>query len=371
MAAIPVKTRWLLAIGGVALLALALALAGWRLMRADPVQTLPVAHGEVAVRVTGPGTVQARVPVTVSARVSAQIVALHADHGDRVKRGQLLAVLDDRDLAAKRAGAAASGDTVLRNIAAAEASLEKARADQEVARSRQRRDAELRAGGFISPSAQETSDLALKSATASVDNAAAQLAARRAEARSVAEEARYADALWSHTRIVSPIDAVVIQRAAEVGNMAAPGATLFKLVDPDSLWIAARIDESLVGRLAEGQPARIRLRSGGEYAGRVARISRQSDAATRELEVSIDFDAPPALFAIDQEAEVSILVGVEKGLVVPVAALRRAGAGQTVMVLREGRRVLQPVQVGASDGALAVVSSGLLPGDRLVAWTSR
>jgi HlyD family secretion protein len=369
MSAFPVKARWLIA--GGALLALVAAAAGWRLMRADPVQTQSVAYGQVEVRVAGPGTVQARVPVTVSARISAQIVALHADHGDRVARGQLLAVLDDRDLAAKRAGATAARDTVQRNITAAEASLAKARADLELARSRQRRDAELQAGGFISPSAYEASALALKASQAAVDNTAALFAARGAEARTVAEEARYADALWSHTRIESPIDAVVIQRTAEVGNMAAPGAALFKLVDPDSLWIAARIDESLVGRLAEGQSARIRLRSGGEYAGRVARISRQSDAATRELEVSVDFDAPPARFAIDQEAEVSILVGVEKGLVVPVAALRRSGTGQGVMLLRDGRQVLQPVQVGASDGVLAVVSSGLAPDDRLVIWTSR
>ena len=369
MVPIPVKTRWLLA--GGALLALAIAAAGWRLMRADPVQTHPVAYGEVQMRVTGPGTVQARVLASVGARISAQIVALHADHGDRVARGQLLAVLDDRDLAAKRAGASAARETVQRNITAAEASLAKSRADLELARSRQRRDAELQTSGFISPSANEASTLGLKAAQAAVDNAAALLAARNAEARTVAEESRYAETLWSHTRIESPIDAIVIQRAAEVGNMAAPGTVLFKLVDPSTLWVAARIDESLVGRLAEGQTARIRLRSGGEYEGRVARISRQSDAATRELEVSVAFDEPPERFAIDQEAEVSILVGVDKGLVVPVAALRRAGSGQAVMVLRDGRQVLQSVQLGASDGALAVVSSGLAPQDRLVAWTSR
>lgn len=369
MAALTANARWLLL--GAAVLALAAAFAGWLLMRADPLPTHPVAYGEVQVRVAGPGTVQARAPVSVGSRVSALILALHADHGDRVRRGQLLAELDDRDLAAKRAGASAARETVQRNIAAAEASLAKARADVELALSRRRRDAELLAWGFISPSAYEASALAQKSAQAGADNAAALLAARHADARTASEESRYADALWSHTRIESPIDAVVIQRAAEVGNLAVPGTPLFKLVDPGSLWVAARIDESLVGRLAEGQPARIRLRSGGEYEGRVARISRQSDAATRELEVSVAFDAPPARFAIDQEAEVSILAGVEKGLVVPVAALRRTAGGQAVMVLRGGREVLQPVQLGASDGALAVVASGLAPQDRLVAWTSR
>lgn len=366
------KTRALVIGAGIALLALAASALGWRLLlRAEPVETLPVAQGEVEIRIAGPGTVQARVPVTLSARVSTQVVSLHADHGDRVTRGQLLAVLDDRDLAAKRAAAAASAETVERNIAAAEANVAKSLADLELARGRERRDRDLLRSGFISQSAYDASGFGLKAAQAAADNAAATLAARRAEARGAAGEARYADAAWSHTRIVAPMDALVIQRAVEVGSMVAPGSTMFRLVDPATLWVAARIDESLIGRLAEGMPARIRLRSGEEHAGRVARISRQSDAATRELEVNVAFDAPPARFAIDQEAEVSILAGVERGPVVPVAALVRVKGEQGVMIVRDGRRQFQPLRIGASDGTLAVVASGLEKGASLAAWTSR
>lgn len=287
---------------------LALGVAGFSarlLFRAKPPAT-PIAATEVESRITGPGTVQARIPVTVSARVSAQVVSVHADHGEQVKRGQLLAVLDDRDLAARRAAASAGADTVGRNIAAAEATLAKAQADLDLARSRQARDLELFRSGFISQSAYDASSLGLKAAEAGLDNAAALLAARRSESRVVAQDAQYADAAWSHTRITAPMDAMVIQRSAEVGAMAVPGSTLFRLVDPATLWVAARIDESLVGRIEEGMPAVIRLRSGGEHAGRVARISRQSDAATRELEVFVAFDTPPARFAIDQEALVLI-----------------------------------------------------------------
>ena len=87
-----------------------------------------------------------------------------------------------------------------------------------------------------------------------------------------------------------------------------------------------------------GQPASIRLRTGETLPGKVARIARQSDAATRELEVDVAFDAPPARFAIDQEAEVAIVTGEETGLVVPVSALVRDGAGrQGVLVVADGR----------------------------------
>ena len=363
--------RKLLAMAGAAVLVLAVAALGARLLLHAPESPVTVSQGEVELRVTGPGTVQARVPVTVSARVSAQVVSLHADHGERVKRGQLLAVLDDRDLAAKRAATLASTESNARNVAAAEASLAKAQADLELAKSRQRRDAELRGAGFISPSAYDSSALGLKAAEAAADNAAALVAARRAEGRAAAADARDAEALWSHTRVSAPMDALVIQRSVEAGSVVVPGAALFRLVDPATLWVAARIDEALAGRIEEGMAARIRLRDGTEHTGHVARISRQSDAATRELEVNVSFDAPPARFAIDQEAEVLIVTGVERGPAVPVEALVRRDGRQGVMMLRDGRKVFQPVRVAASDGRIAVIAEGLDHGAKLAAWTSR
>jgi HlyD family secretion protein len=365
-------SRTALVAAGLALGAiLAAALSWWLQSRPAPAAVVQVAQGEVEVRIAGPGTVQARVPVTVSARVSAQILSLHADHGDPVKRGQLLAVLDDRDLSAKRAAATAAGESNARNVAAAEATVARAQADLELARNRERRDADLYGAGFISQSAYDAAALGMKAAEASVNNAVALLAARRAEGRALAADARYAETLWSHTRVSAPMDALVIERSVEVGTTTAAGGALFRLVDPATLWIAARIDEALVGRIEEGMPARIRLRSGEEHAGHVARISRQSDAATRELEVNVAFDAPPARFAIDQEAEVSILAGVVRGPAVPVAALVRRDGRQGVMLLREGRKVFQPVRVAASDDRLAVIAEGLDQGAKLAAWTSR
>jgi len=361
--------RWSLVGGG--LLAIGIAgLVAFRALSPAPPETVAVGRGNVEITVSGNGTVQARIPVALTSRVSAQIVSLHADHGDLVRRGQLLAVLDDRDLAAKRAAARAAQDGVERNIVAAQANLAKVEADRDLANARLRRDRELAGAGFLSPSALDSSSLAAKAGQAAVDSAAAALAARRAETRALGAEVGYAETQVSHTRLVAPMDALVIQRSAEVGAIATPGSPVFRLVDPASIWVAARIDEALVGRLSEGMPATIRLRSGSEHAGRVARISRQSDAATRELEVSVAFDSPPQRFSIDQEAEVSIRAGSENGLVVPVAALRRVKDVQGVMLLREGKSVFQPVRVGASDGRLALVVSGLEEGARIVAWTS-
>jgi RND family efflux transporter MFP subunit len=340
--------------------------AYWVALRPVPVAAVAAIEAAVPFRVTGPGTVQARIPVTLSARITATIVELKADQGDSVKRGQLLARLDDRELAAKRSAVGESQETVRQNVAAAEAATAKARADLELARSKHERDRGLSAKGYVSEAALDGSIAALRVAEAGLASAEATLAARRSEARSVEQEVRYAETVLSHTAIVAPMDSVVIERLAEVGSTVVPGTPVFKLVNPATIWVTARIDESVVGRVDRGMRATIRLRTGEVVSGTVARIARQSDAATRELEVDVAFDAPPARFAIDQEAEVTILAGEERGPAVPLAALIRSTGKQGVLVVRDGRAEFMPVETAAADATRVVIAKGLAAGDLVI-----
>jgi RND family efflux transporter MFP subunit len=339
-----------------------------RFWRAVPVTTVEAVQGRVALRVTGPGTLQARVPVTLSSRITATVARIDADVGDIVKRGQLLAVLDDRDLAARRAVAGGQQDASVRNIEAAQATVAKAQADLELAQSKHRRDSELLRSGFLSQSSLDTSAAALQSALANLDNARAGLAAREAEKLALAHEVRYSDTVLSFTRIIAPSDGVVILRQAEMGTTVVPGSPIFRLADPATLWIAMRVDESAVGRVMVGQTASIRLRTGETHAGKVARIARQSDAATRELEVNVAFDSPPERFAIDQEAEVTIFAGEDTGTVVPLPALVRDREGrQGVLVVSDARTSFRPVDTASADAQQVIVSKGLASGERVVA----
>lgn len=143
---------------------------------------------------------------------------------------------------------------------------------------------------------------------------------------------------------------------------------MLKLVDPKTLWAATRVDESMVGRIQLGQAASVRMRTGELRAGKVARIARQSDAATREMEIDVAFDAPPERFAIDQEAEVTIDAGLDRGVVVPLAALARDASGrQGVFVVAAQRARFQPVETGSADAERAIVRKGLTPGEAIVA----
>jgi RND family efflux transporter MFP subunit len=339
-----------------------------RFLRAAEVPIVEAAQGSVAVHVVGPGTVQARVPVTLAARITATVRRLDADVGDAVKGGQTLALLDDRDVAARRGVVSGQQEVVARNVRAAQAAAAKAEAELELARSRQRRDAELLSTGFVSQSVLDASDAALRAAEANLDNARATLAAREAEAQSLSQELRYSDTVLSFTRIVAPMDGVIITRQAEVGATVVPGSPIFRMIDPTTLWVATRVDESVVGHVRIGQTASIRLRTGEVLAGKVARIARQSDAATRELEVNVAFDAPPARFAIDQEAEVSIDTGALAGIVVPLAALtRNPDSGPGVLVVVDGRTRFRPIETGNADDERVIVRKGLTAGERVVA----
>ena len=360
------KASWKIILALTAAAGLAALLAYRVLLYAPPVAMFQAKEGKVSIEVHGPGVVAARIAVTVSTRVTGVLKEVLADQGDRVTAGQLLAVLDDTDVAAKAIAAREGATAARRNIEAAEAALAKARADLELAQSNFQRDQEVFRTRNISQAAMDATAAALKSAQSAEASAAATLAARRAESDAAAQEAVYASVLHAFTRISAPMDGLIVSREAEAGNTLVPGSPIFRLVDTDTLWVAARIDESVVGRAELGQPAAIRLRGGTELPGEVARISRQSDPATRELEVDVAFREPPQRFAMDQEAEVTIEAGEESGVLIPATALLQQGRERGVLVVADGRAVFRPVQTGATDGKRVVVREGIEVGEMVI-----
>ena len=364
----PIRKRRVLLAALLALAAMAAGLGYWRFGRAADVAVAVARQGAIAHRVLGPGTVQARTAVALAARVNATVTQVQVDVGDAVRQGQLLVTLDDRDLAARRGAVGGQQQALARNTESARAGLAKAQAELELARTRQRRDAELLSQGFVSQAAVDASNAALQAATAGVDAARATLAAREADAVTLARAARAADAALTPARLVAPIDGIVIQRLAEPGSTVTLGVPILELVDPRTLWVATRVDETVVGQVRVGQSAQIRLRTGETVGGRVVRIARQSDAATRELDVFVAFDAMPRHFAIDQEAEVAIDAGERSGIVVPVTALTRDRSGQAgVLVVEGGRARFKAVQTDGADERHVRIRAGLAAGETVVA----
>lgn len=312
-------------IAGLVAVVLLAALPVYRIFfKAQEVMMAVATVATVPQAIHGPGTVQPRFPVTVSGRITAVVIGLFADQGDRVRRGQVLAHLDDRDLAAR---AAAAGTELA------------------LARANYQRDHEVFTKGYISQATMDAATAALHAAEAREKETAATL---------------------SYTRLVAPIDGVITARRVEIGQTVGLGTTMFRLADPGTLWVATRVDETVVGQVRVGQATTIALRTGERLPGKVARVGLESDAATRELEVNVSFDAPPSRFAINQEAEVTIHVGEEQGVTIPASGLLQQDRAFGVLLVADGRATFRPVTIGSTDGERVVVREGLKAGEQVV-----
>jgi RND family efflux transporter MFP subunit len=351
-----------MAVGGVILI-----LLGYRLIWYVPaVPVIVVKQVEIQGKVHGPGTVQSKVPVAVSPKITGILEKLFADQGDRVQKGQLLAELDSIELRAREAAVKAAKNRAQRELARAQADMVKAQANLGLAQSNYRRDQEVFKPGYISQAAFDTTKAQLKVAESEVAAFQATVTALQAAVKQAESETHAAAALQNYTRILAPMDGLITSRKAEVGTTLSPGTPIFQMVALDTVWVAAWIDASQIAQLKEGQAAAIRLRSGRQYQGQVARITTEADTVTRELEVDVQFAKLPDPLVIGEEAEVDIDIGTVKAPAVPLTAITERDGKTVVLVVDQGRLVFRPIKAGLNDGKRVAILEGLKAGDQVV-----
>ncbi|MEO8298743.1 MAG: efflux RND transporter periplasmic adaptor subunit [Burkholderiales bacterium] len=267
-----------------------------------------------------------------------RLVDLRAQVGDRVRRGQVLALLQSdtlgADLAVARAG-----------LAEAEASLTEAQGNADRARA-------LQPTGVIS--AQQTQQLLTAEATA--------------KARVVSAKARVdaAEVRLSQTRILAPDDGVISARTATLGSVSQAGQELFRLIRQGRLEWRAEVPASELMRLKAGQPVRVTPAGGAPVAGRLRLVGPVVDAATRNALVYVDLPQPaearPGMFARGE-----FDLGPAAALSLPVSAVQlREGFAYVQKVDAQQRIRQHKVTVGRRVGERVEVLAGLQPQDRVV-----
>ncbi len=352
---------------GIAIGVIIIILLGYRLWwQRPPVPVMAVKKVEVQGKVHGPGTVQSKVPVTVSAKITGILEKLHADQGDRVQKGQLLAELDSLELRAREAAVQAAKNRAQRELARAQADLGKAQANLGLAQSNYQRDLEVFKPGYISQAAFDTTKAQLRVAESEVNAFQASVTALQAGVKQAESETHAAAALHNYTRILAPMDGLITVRKAEVGNTIAPGSPVFQMVDLNQIWVAAWIEQALVAQLREGQKAAIKLRSSRVFQGEVARLNKEADTVTRELEVDVKFAALPDPLVIGEEAEVEIDAGRQTATAIPLSAVLTKNASTGVLVVDKGLVRFQKVSLGLNDGQKSAVLEGLAEGELVV-----
>ncbi|HET9664587.1 MAG TPA: efflux RND transporter periplasmic adaptor subunit [Burkholderiales bacterium] len=322
--------------------------------------------------VYGIGTVEARRAYAIGPTQAGRVLRVHVDHGDAVKRGQLLAEVDPVDLEQRLSSAASMLARSRSAVMVAEAQQREALSRHAIAAANAARYADLVQRNFVSREAAEIRANEANVTRAGVEAAGAGLqAAQRDVERSAADRAALARQL-SNLKLTSPVDGVVIAREAEPGTTVVAGQAVVRVIDPRSVWVRARIDQSRASEVRPGQAADIVLRSSQDRVtpGQVARVEIQNDAVTEERIVAVAFSAP-APMSIGELAEVTIhLEPGSRSLAIPSAAVKRVGEQQGVWQLVEGRTRFRAVKTGIQtlDGMTEVLD-GLAAGDSVIVYS--
>ena len=153
------------------------------------------------------------------------------------------------------------------------------------------------------------------------------------------------------------------------------GQSVFRLIDPSTLWIRTRIDQGRFHGIAVGQPASIVLRSrpDKQLAGKVVRLEVQADSVTEERFVNVAFNEAPGVLPLGELAEVTIdFPPVADALVVPAAAVKKQGKQNGVWLVDSGALRFQPVEIGAQslDGKVQILK-GVSLQDNVVVYSQQ
>ena len=302
-----IRKKHLLALAGILALLLFLRLT---VFGPAKVEVAHLAKRDLVAQVYGNGTVEAKVVVNIASKITGRLVEVGADQGDLVKRGQVLAKLDLSELQAQNRQAEASLALATKNAARFKA---------------------LAAKDLVSRQEAEQYETAYLLAKEAV----------------VASRSRLNDAT-----IVAPEDGVIIRRDLEPGATVTAGLPIFLLANPETVWVKANVDESQLKGVTPGQPATITLRSapGEKFPGQVARLARESDRVTEELEVDVAFTPARKNFRLGEQAEVLIATGARQGAsALPKGALATRGKQRGVWVVANNRLSFQEVVTGLED----------------------
>ena len=347
---------------------------------AQALKTVPVGREDLARVVLATGKVDPLSRVELKSRASGVVERLLVDVADSVTANQVVAELDKSILAARTREARGSFE-------AARAELDKAQIEAEptefeYAQKDLDRTKELFEKQLLSRADMDGSEKEFRMSSSRYQSARSRLAVARAQLIRAQAELDRAEEELRNSRILSPIDGIVLSRDVEVGNAVASvvsaasgGTQIMTIADVTRMHVTGKVPESDVGKITIGMPARIGVESfrDEKFAGKVSRISplgREQDNVTSfEVEVVIENDTRRLRTGMTANAEI-ILEEHAKTLVIPEAAIVYGESGATSVDVSDpasktGRQKVV-IKTGISNGVKTEVLEGLKEGDLVV-----
>ena len=393
------KRRKRLIYGGIGLL-LVLLIAGGLIAatrggtKIDPSKLQKVEKGDLAKSVVATGKVTPITKVEVKSKASGIVKKLLVDAGDKVKKGQLLAQLDKEEIEAQVEQSRAAVEAAEANVKSTEADYERSKVDAEgpdvpLLKRAYERATGMAKAGVVSTSAledaQKNYELSLNKQNVSkaqmtvlkakTAQAQGQLGQDRANLKQLEEQLSYTD-------IESPIDGVVLSRDVEMGDavssilvLGSSATLVMTLGDTSQVYVKGKVDESDIGKVYLGQPARIKVESFKDktFNGVVTKISpmgvEKDNVTTFEVRVSIN--NPGGELKAEMTANAEIILEEHKNVLqIPEGAIvydkdKKASVEVPNSSAKDGKKKIA-VNIGISNGAKTELLSGLKEGDQVV-----
>jgi RND family efflux transporter MFP subunit len=287
------------------------------------------------------GSLEAKTEARVRAEVGGQVKRTFADEGQRVRRGVLLARLDD----------SAVRDAYL----SAKSAVRSAESALQIAQRNAERASRLAQAGALPERDLETAQQNATNAEGALADARARLA--------------LAEKQLGNTMVRAPINGAVSKREVDPGDVVQVGAGLFTIVDLSSLRLEATVPVEEIDRLKVGAPVEFSV-SGydRQFSGRIERINPAVDPATRQVRIYVVSPNAEQSLVAGLYAEGRVATDARRAVAVPGSAVDRRGTAPVIHRLKGGKVEVVPVRLGVRDEAteLVEIHSGITPGDTVL-----
>jgi len=315
------------------------------------------------------GIVRAQTTAQLTSRIVAEVREVRVRPGDRMKRGQVIAVLDDRELVAHRNQAEAALAAARNSVTAANASRDAADAGLALTKSHYARVVQLRDRKSATPAELDRATAEWQIAEGNARSAAARTAEAAAAVTAAEAAARAAAVAATYAIVAAPFDGMVTATHVEPGNMASPGLPLATIETVDRFRLDVQIDEARVRSLNAGGNVDVALEGNDEGAvmkGRIFEVARTVDPAAHSFMVKVELPAVSGLRS-GMFARVRVPADTRDALVVPATSVVRRGQLSLAFVIdRDGRARLRAITPGAASDDAVEVLAGLSAGEAVV-----
>jgi membrane fusion protein (multidrug efflux system) len=294
---------------------------------AIPVEVAQPIRGEMLAMYSGTATLEAEADAQIVAKVGGEVRRILVEEGDQVKSGQILAVLDDRQL----------------RLQAAQTRAALAKTERDF-----NRQVELHEKGLVSAGAFENLKYDLDNLRAANDLASLSL---------------------SYSEIRAPFSGQISARHVKLGQEIAVGTSMFRVTDPTPLKAAVYVPERELARLKPGQAASISVDAlaGRQFPAIVKLVAPMVDAATATFKVTLEVNDPKGDLKPGMFSRVGIVFERRtEALTIPRIALLDADGASNVFVVSQGKAEQRAIKTGLSNAGKIEVTEGLKGGEQVV-----